>query len=138
MITGMSPQQELNHMANPNWLLSQMPVYLQQHMAYQCSVKWYGTVLYRYGGDLLHALNVSLKCNRSGSFCFGCKCHNLPDNSSPEVATSHAATAQSSSSESESEPESDDDSELERAVNDIMLDMFSDGDIQNDSNSSLL
>ena len=29
-------------------------------MAYRCSVKKYGTVLYRYGGDLLHALNVTL------------------------------------------------------------------------------
>ena len=29
-------------------------------MAYRCSVKKCGTVLYRYGGDLLHALNVAL------------------------------------------------------------------------------
>ena len=29
-------------------------------MAYRCSVKKYGTVLYRFGGDLVHALNVSL------------------------------------------------------------------------------
>ena len=67
MITGMSPQHEFNHMANPNWLLSQMSVYLQQHMAYKCSVKRYGTVLYRYGGDLLHALNVSLGKSRAKS-----------------------------------------------------------------------
>ena len=75
------------------------------------------------------------KCKRAGSYCFGCKCidcQNLPD-SSPQLATSHAATAQLSS---ESEPESDDDSELEREVNDIMLEVFGEGDIQNDSNLS--
>lgn len=33
---------------------------LEPHMAYKCSVKKYGTILYRYGGDLLHALNVAL------------------------------------------------------------------------------
>ena len=36
-------------------------------MAYRCSVKRYGTVLYRYGGDLLHALNVSLGQTRMKS-----------------------------------------------------------------------
>ena len=34
--------------------------HLEQHMAYRCSVKKYGTVLYRFGGDLVHALNLSL------------------------------------------------------------------------------
>ena len=29
-------------------------------MAYKCSVKDYGTVLYRYGVDILHALNIAL------------------------------------------------------------------------------
>ena len=45
---------------NPNWLRSQISSILEHHMAYRCSVKRYGTLLYRYGGDLLHALNVSL------------------------------------------------------------------------------
>ena len=36
-------------------------------MACRCSVKRYGTVLYRYGGDLLHALNVSLGQTRMKS-----------------------------------------------------------------------
>ena len=64
---GLSPQHELHSMANPNWLLSQISVHLQQHMAYKCSVKCYGTVLYRNGGDLLHALNVSLGKSRGKS-----------------------------------------------------------------------
>jgi len=29
-------------------------------MAYRCTVRRYGTVLYRYAGDLVHALSVSL------------------------------------------------------------------------------
>ena len=29
-------------------------------MAYRCTVRRYGTVLYHYGGDLVHALSVSL------------------------------------------------------------------------------
>lgn len=42
------------------WLRSQLSSILQPHMAYRCSVKKCGTVLYRYGGDLVHALNVAL------------------------------------------------------------------------------
>ena len=34
--------------------------YHLHHMAYRCSVKRTGTVLYRYGGDLFYALTVSL------------------------------------------------------------------------------
>ena len=45
---------------NPNWLRSQLSSILEHHMAYCCSVKKYGTLLYHYGGDLLYALNVSL------------------------------------------------------------------------------
>ena len=41
-------------------LRSQLSSLLDHHMAYQCNVKKYGTVLYRYSGDLLHALNVTL------------------------------------------------------------------------------
>ena len=44
----------------PTWLRSQLSSILQPHMAYRCSVKKCGTILYRYEGDLLHALNVAL------------------------------------------------------------------------------
>ena len=37
----------LHDIANSNWLLSQISVLLEQHMAYHCSVKRYGTVIYR-------------------------------------------------------------------------------------------
>ena len=57
---GISPLQNTHDIKNSNWLLSELSALLQHHMAYRCSVKRYGTVLYRYGGDLLHALNVSL------------------------------------------------------------------------------
>ena len=57
---GMVQQRSLHSIANPTWLLSQLSALLEQHMSYRCSVKKYGTVLYHYGGDLLHALNVSL------------------------------------------------------------------------------
>ena len=50
----------LTQEVNSTWLRSQLSSLLEQHMAYQCSVKKYGTVLYRFGGDLVHALNVSL------------------------------------------------------------------------------
>ena len=60
-------QCSLHSIANPTWLLSQLSALLEQHMSYRCSVKKYGTVLYRYGGDLLHALNVSLGQSRTKS-----------------------------------------------------------------------
>ena len=44
---------------NPNWFRSQLSSILEHHMAYRCSVKRYGTLLYCYGGDLLPALKVS-------------------------------------------------------------------------------
>ena len=47
-------------MHTPAWLSSQLSSILEPHMAYQCSVKSCGTVLYRYGGDLFYALNVAL------------------------------------------------------------------------------
>ena len=55
----------LNTTVSSNWLLSELSAILEHHMAYRCSVRRYGTVLYRYGGDLLHALNVSLGQSRS-------------------------------------------------------------------------
>ena len=33
---------------------------LQQHMAYRCTIRKHGTLLYRQGGDLVHALTVAL------------------------------------------------------------------------------
>lgn len=62
---GIVQQHSLHSIANPTWLPSQLSALLEQHMSYRCSVKKYGTVLYRYGGDLLHALNVSLGQSRS-------------------------------------------------------------------------
>ena len=53
-------EQEVHNNANSTWLRSQLSSLLEQHMAYRCSVKKYGTVLYRFGGDLMHALNLSL------------------------------------------------------------------------------
>ena len=57
----------LNTTISSNWLLSELSAILEHHMAYtcRCSVRRYGTVLYRYGGDLLHAVNVSLGHSRS-------------------------------------------------------------------------
>ena len=42
------------------WLRSKLSSILKPHMAYKCSLKSCGTVLYWYGGDLMHALNVAL------------------------------------------------------------------------------
>lgn len=58
-------QHGLNTTLSSNWLLSELSAILEYHMAYRCSVRRYGTVLYRYGGDLLHALNVSLGQSRT-------------------------------------------------------------------------
>jgi hypothetical protein len=68
-ISDLSRKKSFHHdfhdIANAHWLLSQLSAVLQQHMAYRCSVKRYGTVIYRYGGDLLHALNISLGKSRA-------------------------------------------------------------------------
>ena len=53
-------KQDVCNTVNSTWLRSQLSSLLEQHMAYRCSVKKYGTVLYRLSGDLVHALNVSL------------------------------------------------------------------------------
>ena len=57
--------QDLHSAANSNWLRSQLSSLLEHHMAYQCKVKRNGTVLYRYGGDLMHALSFSLSQARN-------------------------------------------------------------------------
>ena len=59
--------QDIQTLASPTWLRSELSLLLEHHLAYRCSVKRYGTVLYRYGGDLLHALNVSLGSSRANS-----------------------------------------------------------------------
>ncbi len=40
-------------------MVKKLSLILQPHLAYKCSVKKSGTILYRHGGDLLHALNVA-------------------------------------------------------------------------------
>ena len=42
------------------WLRSSLSSLLQHHMAYKCTVPKYGTLIYRYRGDLVHALTVAL------------------------------------------------------------------------------
>ena len=56
-----------------SWLSSQLCSLLDHHIAYKCSVLKHGTILYRYGGDLFHALSVSLQ-----------KRYGQPDNSDSE------------------------------------------------------
>ena len=54
------PNSELNQVASPQWLRSQLSCVLKQHIAFFCKIKKYGTVLYRYGGDIFLSLNVAL------------------------------------------------------------------------------
>ena len=63
-LRGIIVSQDIQRLVSANWLRSQLSSLLEHHLAYKCSVKRYGTVLYRYGGDLLHALNVSLGSSR--------------------------------------------------------------------------
>ncbi len=44
-----------SHNFSATWLRSRLSLVLQPHLAYKCSVKKSGTILYRHG-DLLHAL----------------------------------------------------------------------------------
>ena len=62
---GIIINQDIQRLVSANWLRSQLSSLLEHHLAYKCSVKRYGTMLYRYGGDLLHALNVSLGSSRA-------------------------------------------------------------------------
>ena len=50
-----------DNMPSPTWLRSSLSSLFQHHMAYRCSISKYGTLLYRYGGDLVHALTVALR-----------------------------------------------------------------------------
>ena len=40
------------------WLRTQLSSLLEHHMAFRCCIPKHGTILYRYGGDMLHALSV--------------------------------------------------------------------------------
>ena len=51
---------DITNIATPSWLRSQLSSLLDHHIAYRCCVKKYGTLLYRHGGDLVHALNAAL------------------------------------------------------------------------------
>ena len=62
---GIQINEDVERLVTANWLRSQLSFLLEHHLAFRCSVKRYGTVLYRYGGDLLHALNVSLGSSRA-------------------------------------------------------------------------
>ena len=55
----MDSDMEMNY--SSVWLRSQVSLMLEPHLNYHCAVKCYGTILYRYGGDLLHALTVALQ-----------------------------------------------------------------------------
>ncbi len=59
-LRGIAGCTDIGSTVTPNWLRSQLSSLLDHHMAFRCSVRKYGTVLYRHGGDLLHALNVNL------------------------------------------------------------------------------
>ena len=51
---------DMRNAATPVWLRNHLSSLLDHHMAYRCCIKKYGTLLYRHGGDLVYALNVSL------------------------------------------------------------------------------
>ena len=57
---GITIKEDIGNIAGVKWLRSQLSSLPLHHMAYKCTVKRYGTVLYRHIGDLVHALNVSL------------------------------------------------------------------------------
>lgn len=59
-LRGIATSQRIESLVSANWLRSQLSSLLQHQMAYRCSVRRYGTVLYRHNGDVVHALNVSL------------------------------------------------------------------------------
>ena len=45
---------------NHTWLRNTLASFLQHHMTYRCAKPKYGTLIYRYGGDLVHSLTVAL------------------------------------------------------------------------------
>ena len=57
--------QDIQGVVSSGWLRSQLSLTLENHMSYRMCIKRYGTLIYRSGGDLLHALTVSLGHDRS-------------------------------------------------------------------------
>ena len=55
---------EIGNTVTSNWFWSKPPSLLDHHLAYRCCVKKHGTLLYRHGGVLLHALNITLDQTR--------------------------------------------------------------------------
>ena len=55
----------LRALLNQVGLESSSPHYWNTNLAYKCPVKKFGTVLYHHGGDLVHALSMSLGQNRT-------------------------------------------------------------------------
>ena len=45
---------------NHTWLRNILSSFLQHHMTYRCAIPKYGTLIYRYGGDLVRSLTVAL------------------------------------------------------------------------------
>ena len=58
-------ERDIESIAKPSWLRIQLSSLLEHHLAYRCPVKRFRTVLYRHGGDLVHALSMSLGQNRT-------------------------------------------------------------------------
>ena len=52
------------------WLLQQIIMYLGPHLCYKCVHRKFGTILYRKGGDLLHALSWALASQAKESEVF--------------------------------------------------------------------
>ena len=45
---------------NNTWLRNILSSFLQHHTTYRCAIPKYGTLIYRYGGDLVRSLTVAL------------------------------------------------------------------------------
>jgi hypothetical protein len=56
-------ERDIESIAKTSWIRIQLSSLLEHHLAYRCPVKRFGTVLYRHGGDLVHALSMSLGQN---------------------------------------------------------------------------
>ena len=63
-LCGIEHDENIKSVAKPSWVRSQLSSLLEHHLAYRCPVKKCGTVLYRHGGDLVHALSISLSQTR--------------------------------------------------------------------------
>ena len=45
---------------NHTWLRNILSSFIQHHMTYRCAIPKYGTLIYRYGGDLVRSLTVAV------------------------------------------------------------------------------